>query len=777
MTLLLDRPEVARRPAPPPVPAETPVTRPRHRRRRPLAYPVALLLVAEAFVLADLDVPVVRVLVGLAVLVAVPTWQLAAKVAWRSDDARWCYAFGLTLLGVMVAGLGLNTVLPLVGVERPLAPLGLVIVSATVNTALMLWRGQQEAEPVVVRWPALDLATLLGILAVLVAVGGAVRLNNGAGGGMAVIGLVLVGGVFAVLLLRTAGTPGGDARAVGLAALALLLATSLRGWYVTGHDVQKEYFVFRLAHDALHWRMEAFQDAYNACLSITVLPSVLATFTGVDGPGLFKVLLQLPFVLVPVMVYLLGRRLAGRRRALLGVVFFVSFPTFSNDMPFLVRQEVAFLFLTLVVLAATERNWDPRWRRTAAGLGGVGVILSHYATTYVLLLTLGIGLAGLLAVRLVRRRAVVVRPILLSPLLIGVLAVATWTWVNPITSSGGHAGQVILQTWQGLTGAAETQVSTDLEHVFSFGQVSDQERLDEYAADVAAATDEGRETGYLLPLPDDALAPEAVPDPVAPPTPLGRALEAVGVDPGALVGDLRGAGARMIQLFLLVGLAVLLLRRRRPAGYEGEMWFLSLAVFGALGVQALAPGISVEYGILRAFQQSLLFLAPLVAVGCVVAAGLLRRAATVAVAGSVAVCYLALVGVAGALLGGAPPKLALASEGDYHDIYYVRPAEVAAAAWVAREYGQQGITTDLASDPYTLARLFPFLRDVPTTPDAFFPAQLRHNGWVLVGSSTVEHGYAMTPTEGDRVRYEYPLDLLGTSFDRVYDNGDVEVYR
>ena len=31
-----------------------------------------------------------------------------------------------------------------------------------------------------------------------------------------------------------------------LMSVALLFMTSLRGWYVTGHDIQTEYHVFRL---------------------------------------------------------------------------------------------------------------------------------------------------------------------------------------------------------------------------------------------------------------------------------------------------------------------------------------------------------------------------------------------------------------------------------------------------------------------------------------------------------------------------------------------------
>ena len=74
--------------------------------------------------------------------------------------------------------------------------------------------------------------------------------------------------------------------------LALLLMTSLRGWYVTGHDVQTEYLVFELTKQLSRWKVSTFPDAYNACLSITILPTMILRWTRVGDPYVFKVLFQ-----------------------------------------------------------------------------------------------------------------------------------------------------------------------------------------------------------------------------------------------------------------------------------------------------------------------------------------------------------------------------------------------------------------------------------------------------------------------------------------------------
>lgn len=146
------------------------------------------------------------------------------------------------------------------------------------------------------------------------------------------------------------------------AAAGLLLLTSLRGWYITGHDIQREYQVFRLAADNGHWDISSFPDPYNACLSITLLPAALARLTGIEGTYIFKVLLPLLFALTPVLVYRSVRNVAPAIVALLSAVYLMLFPTFFTDMTFLGRQEVAFFFTgcAMVVVTDTSRPFASR---------------------------------------------------------------------------------------------------------------------------------------------------------------------------------------------------------------------------------------------------------------------------------------------------------------------------------------------------------------------------------------------------------------------------------
>ena len=318
------------------------------------------------------------------------------------DLPVWGYislVIAFSLLELMLAGLLGNTILPLFGVLAPLSK-SFVVIEVTILVALLslvpLVRMEDAVIPIP-RYPrARDIVLSFSpVLLTFMSVLGTVRLNDGASG---IVTLVMLGGIGAYLLylLRYAEEVGGDTIPTGIffIALALLLMTSLRGWYITGHDIQLEYKVFELTKNAGLWSMAAYRDAYNACLSITILPTVFSAVLNVYDQYIYKFYFQIFFALCPGLVYLISNRWTGRRISLLSAIYFLALPTFSSDMPFLVRQEVAFLFFGLMIYVLFEPAFSIRLRRLLFMMMGAGVIISHYSTTYTVLLILGITVAS-----------------------------------------------------------------------------------------------------------------------------------------------------------------------------------------------------------------------------------------------------------------------------------------------------------------------------------------------------------------------------------------------
>ncbi len=105
----------------------------------------------------------------------------------------------------------------MVGVDHPLAPLPLALTWLVLDLALLAWRPSIVALFDGFSWSTVlrraidarfELAQALAVGAVVLAVVGAVRLNNGAGGGIALAAQALAAGALLVLMLRREGSLG-----------------------------------------------------------------------------------------------------------------------------------------------------------------------------------------------------------------------------------------------------------------------------------------------------------------------------------------------------------------------------------------------------------------------------------------------------------------------------------------------------------------------------------------------------------------------------------------
>lgn len=770
------------------------------------------LAAAQSLVVLDLDVPVLRPAAALVTMLVLPAWVVHRRAGLPADTAvtRAAYACGAALLGLLLIGLAVNTVLPLVGVDRPLAPRVLGAAWLLVDAALLCWRRRVplltvDARTLVRRaWDArVEAAQALAVAAALLAVVGAVRLNNGAGGGVALAALLLVVAAFATLWLR-AGTLGRDARVLYLVSTALLLATSLRGWGVTGHDVQAEFYVFGLTAGAQHWSMDLLENAYTACLSVTLLPAVLTEATGLPGVLVFKLLVQLVFASVPVVLYLVWRRFVSRRLALVAVALVVAFPTFHNDMPYLVRQEVAFVFLALLLLAATEPRTGPWTRHALVGACGLGVVLSHYSTTYLLLLGLFGGLVALTVLRVVRR--VVADPgaragrgpvlTLLSPATVLLVLLPSVLWTGPATGTGGHPLQVAQEAVASLLDRGDSGPgSSDTTFALLGGaSATDRERLDLFVGETMEVREAYPRRLALVkdPRPVDT-SPEVLETDEAPLTTVGRWVEATGVDAGSVAGAARFAAAGLLQLLLLVGVGWLtwaLWRswRGRPAAYEPgadaqpgavtpELLCLAVGVLGSVGLVVVVPSLSVEYGVLRAFLQAMLVLAPVAAVGLWWVLRRLGRAGTGWLLAVPVVLVLVLTSAGPAILGGGPAKLSLHNAGLYHDRYIVADSDVVAARRLAEAPDDSGDMVKVLTSRHQAIRVA--TAGVPPTEvhDRTFPTLLSVGSYVFADAGMVTRRQETVFYSGDRITYRYPLGNLDRLLDLVYSAGDSRVYR
>ncbi|MFV0457793.1 MAG: hypothetical protein ACK5MT_03340 [Actinomycetales bacterium] len=755
---------------------------------------------------------------GLTVLFAAPTVLLRRRLTFYAPTGLepWLLALAGTVFGLMVIPMAWNLAFLALGARTPLSSGWLLVLVAGCLVALWRWPGGREGSsraglPPPVRYLSVTEQVLLAgaVLHPVLAVIGAIRLNNDLGNGVAIAALFVGGLVLALLLARLPRVSEPVLLVVVYAVgLGLLLATALRGWEVTGHDIQREFTMFQLTVAQQHWVPGVPENAYNACLSITVLPTVVHQLTGIPELYVFRAVFQPLFALCPVIVYLIGRQVATRFISVIAAILFMIFPTYLTDMPYLNRQEIAFLFLGLAVLVVVGGGRDSRHpARTArhvsahrarmiwAAAMGAAVIPSHYSTTYVFLVGLGVALVAHAILAWSRRRRIAApvanlddvaggRPVLLNALVLALLAAATIGWTN-FTHSGGQLEETIgasVQSFRGDGGTASSDVSYS---IFSRDEgLSPQERLDAYRAQTIEESSDRRD-GELYPLTVLADYPttiEAVSD--QPLTALGQGLQRLGVPVHGAISASRAASSLGMQLSVLLGLIFIVLGRFRGPRLSLEYLALVVGGLGIIATQIAVPSFTVDYGVLRAFQQSLFVFAPIMGIGiwCLISTVASRWAALLT--GTIVLSmYATLTGLLPALLGGYPAQLQLANSGQYYDNYYVHDGEVAGMDWLRQHAvaapgsstGRAEIQSEVATDRYARGRS-EALTGLPSADDVF-PTLLRPTAYVFLGYPAVHQGRVSVFYSGDLLAYHYPVALLNDTKDLVYSNGSAEVYR
>jgi uncharacterized membrane protein len=733
--------------------------------------------------------------------------MFSQKVDWKTDSPseRLGYSVVAAILGLMAVGLLINTALPHLGISRPLDR-GPVLITVDLWCVLVACWRRERFMPSVPHWRIDSLqgidwtAGLLSALCVPLAILGANRLNNGAGNSLTFIMLCIAAVTLIVLFAKRDDlSPGTITVAIYLISLAMLLMTSLRGWYITGHDIQGEYNVFELTKHNGDWNISSFQDAYNACLSLTILPTMLWQLMRIDDPYIYKFWFQLLFALCPVFVYRISRRYTNPGLAIIATIYFISFPTFFTDMPFLNRQEIAYLFVAAIVAMATDPRVSHKSVRIPVAIFSVGIVFSHYSTSYVFLGTIGLGyVVHKLVIRLRRRRVDEQdrrgsgrrRPLIptVGLLNVAVLLVGILLWNGLATHTVGGLGTALSQALESLRGGSDSGNSGVVSYSLLGGGAtqSPAQALTQYsqmsisstgtAAQRAAAGFYSTATLSKYPLIN-------IPIPMAnlPLTSIGKPLAGIGLDPTTLNSVMRSGIARLLQLFVVIGLFSALRRAwRRPSGWMAELIALASGALIIVALQVVLPGISADYGVLRAFQQAMISFGPLIAVGSLAIFRFLPQQWSLRASFTVAIVFfVSLVGIIPQALGGYPAQLNLNDSGSYYDIYYTQPQNITAMQWLQSQIPAdtrgKAAQPEVQIDPFIFQELQTY-----TTLNLYpinFPALLQKGSYVYLGYQTVTAGQAGVDINDNLIDYTYPMNLLNSTDDLIYSNNVSRIYR
>lgn len=642
----------------------------------PTRYLILGLLLLSTYLGVELDIPLLRPLLGF-VFVTFTPGTLLLEIGRENRlqlSERVVFAMGLSVVFILAFGLFVNQVYPLLGVAMPLSAqvlqpsfLGVVVVmgglaflrnrSWTLDVSIARALGYREKR-LIFLFATLPFLSVLGVH----------TMNVTGSNGILIVMLSLA---CACLILGTLPHEMAVERLypwmVLCLAAAVVFVWALRSNHLLGADIHTEYYVFRQTLDQGRWQL-LLNSNLDSCLSISVLPVVYYSFLNVEPEMLFKTLYASLLAGAPLAVYVLSRQVLTARYAYLAAMFFVAQPLFTwgASGP---RTSLAVLLFSISLMAMYSDRCSVMGQRLWPIALSIGCIFSHYTTSYIFLFALG--LAWLIHKAMPRR-------IQLRSLDIDAVRVDGASPVHRRVAVSPSAPLRVSRRRAPVTGATLAILGLG---IFMWHGLVIQTP---FAGGVGVIS---RSIGRLA----EFAAVEARGEVVA------EAFE-LGFDGRSAPQIVDWLSSWLTVVLIGVGVVtavVRLLHAHRPARPErklrrspeilhlnADLIWLALACSVLLAAQVVLPYVSVSYGFGRSMLQTSVVLAPFFVWGGLRLAGFPTRSLGVLPAVAVLVTFfMSSTGLTYAL-AGVPNVVTLSSEGERYDELFLHSEESQSAVWI-----------------------------------------------------------------------------------------------
>ena len=171
-------------------------------------------------------------------------------------------------------------------------------------------------------------------------------------------------------------------------AISILYYSVLISNHIWGYDIFFEYqFATYVIKNGI-WDY-TWPHAYNAMLSVVMYAPIYNKLSGMTLTWIFKFIYPFLFSLISIGLYKIFEERTGSKIAFLAAFFFIAYNGFSYGwMVQMARQQIAEIFLVLLVWLMVDRKIPQNKRKILYLLFGIGLILSHYSVTYLFMFVL-----------------------------------------------------------------------------------------------------------------------------------------------------------------------------------------------------------------------------------------------------------------------------------------------------------------------------------------------------------------------------------------------------
>ena len=335
-----------------------------------------------------LQIPILRQFIGFIYLTFVPGIIILRilKLHKLGNIETILYTVGLSIATLMFTGLFMNTVYPLFGISGPISITPLIItisVAVLILCILSYIRDKDFSDPNyidvkdVFSPPALFLC-LIPFLSIF-----GTYLVNFYQNNILLMFLIVILALIVVLIAFDKFIPKNlYPLAVFVIAISLLYHRSLISMYIWGWDIHYELYLTNLVKMNLIWD-PAMHGGCNAMLSLVMLTPIYSIISDTSITWVFKIIYPFLFSLVPLGLYRVFQKQTEDKIAFLAAFFFSSFSIFYGEMLALARQQIAELFLVLLILLMVNKSMAKIKRSLLFIVFGVSLAVSHYGLSYI----------------------------------------------------------------------------------------------------------------------------------------------------------------------------------------------------------------------------------------------------------------------------------------------------------------------------------------------------------------------------------------------------------
>ena len=739
-------------------------------------------LLTNLLVLFDIQYFYLRAIFSFIFLIVIPGLLIMLMFKIR-EIGFWeylVYTIGLSIAFLMFGGLFINCALPLVGIGKPLSLIPLLI---SFNIFLIIFwliaYKRNKKISIEIRLPKLDwlnkIFFITPVIFPLLSILGAIILNNG---GLNYLTIIMLGGiaiyVFFIVLFRKKLNENIYPWAILMLSISLLLMYSLRSWHILGWDINQEYLVFTLTNNAKYWSPYASGSGYNSCISITILPTIFAFFTNINNEYIYKLIFPILYSIVPLMIYLSTKKFLSEGYAFLTSFFFIS-QDFYCQMSAYARQEMAFIFLALILLLIFNHELNEPTKAFLYIIFGMSIILSHYSTTYIWLATMVIFyiLGRLLKIIFLKNVK-----LFFSFKYILLMILVTFLWQFQIN--------VPLNNFGGVVSAA----IYDISNIFSEDSITlGFNRLT--FKNININNDQNVSNNYLTMTREYKskaliLYPESTYRNYSPRAVFSEKLKSqVPIEVSIDVFK----SLKVIKLILIVVLPIIGIfhlfkkhfykknKNRDISNLKnsiGNYILISISTLPSIVLFIFLPSVQTQYNLTRMYLQGLLSFSFLTVLGgCYLLYKLRLNKISYFILGlTLILFFLSYTGLVSQLIGGNP-RLPLNNFGEEYDMFYTTQLDVKSAEWLANK--REG-NSMIYADEVAGLRLTSFAYIIDYTFD-ILPSTIDTRSYVYLIQTNVERGKVYKRYNIDFLAYDTPIEFLNSNKNLIYNNGGSEVFK